>query len=1234
MIGEKRITVEQNKKNFIIEYFTKICFLVSLCTFTNSNLFAQVKAYDDIVSLLHNSSVTFDVLANDNLGKCDRSNIIVSPKNFILSNGKLEQNVDKTFTYTHTGKNSCIDRVEYTIKCENSTRTAVIHLIVLKPLSLNYVASSKARVTVGMHSLKDIEYYWYSEPKGGNPLSSRPSNDRIIVKNSLDSEFIYIEARYKKHIVLPRYQISISKSNDSGKNDFGKENPTGCILDGQLLFREDFGGNNKTDPRVCKEKLPEEITDYEFRSTDKLNPNQYALVKTVNNDYGEHGWQQKFSDHTYPNDTTRGYMFLVDASTDPGKFYEAKITGLCDNINNLYFSAWIANVIPINNPIATDDPILRFEILDAQKRVLSTYITPVIPRDSSRNLKWRNYGFAFDPHGYDELTLKIYNNNVGNSGNDFALDDIEVHFCVPSINMGKDKSDTVCFNSSYTFKATYNDDGTFASSGKKLVYRWEYNSMNDTTAWTALTGDIFGSAVLNVEYTINKVNMTHKGYYRLLVANDYTINKTNCRAKSDPIYLDIKTIEANNDVAIASFNRSRNIDVLANDDLTCCPDLSQLKINIVPGSGLRHGSLVINPDKTFAYTPNNNVTGTDSVDYTIEYLSLVKKARVHIVIPKPLSEYNIACPQAKITIGMHSIPGVQYYWYDTLVGGNMLLPNPVDELIVTKNDSAVQSWYIEAKYKDKISPRYKITLLKSDNCGESEPTGCVVDGQLLFYENFGGNNVLDPRISTTGLPDKTTDYTFKATDQIQPNEYALVKYISSNNSWHQKFSDHTHPADTSRGYMFLMNANKNPAGKFYETKITGLCGSFNKLYFSAWVANVIPASNSVKNDPVLKFELSDKDNNVISTYITPAIQRDGEGKVKWKNYGFTFNPKGYNTLTLRIYNNSNGDSGNDFAIDDIEIRLCVPFVTTENKSLDSVCVGSPFVFKASYSDDDSIFTASGKKLAYRWEYSADKSNWSVIGKDTVVASKTITSNWKIDYITKEGKGYYRFIVGNLETLNNSMCRVVSRTIYVDVIKGYKAPDIRVMISPVPSQKIVYLTRFVNTMDVQSVKWDNSGSFSGFIDDETGALDAEKFIHKGIYTYKYTLTSKCGSSSAKAYVYVYPSKNKRHINTNRTVFICSDSEFNQYVQLNRILGVYDDGQWSYPNDVDGVIANNVKVSSAKYGGSRIFNAQKAYAQAGTSYNVAGKLYAKKFKFKYISINGHTVEFTIVVGKSDS
>jgi hypothetical protein len=88
-----------------------------------------------------------------------------------------------------------------------------------------------------------------------------------------------------------------------------------------------------------------------------------------------------------------------------------------------------------------------------------------------------------------------------------------------------------------------------------------------------------------------------------------------------------------------------------------------------------------------------------------------------------------------------------------------------------------------------------------------------------------------------------------------------------------------------------------------------------------------------------------------------------------------------------------------------------------------------------------------------------------------------------------------------------------------------------------------------------------------------------------------------------------------------------------VNLNQILGVESNGIWDFPDDVNGVVALSVTPSSAKFGSSMIFNAQKAYADGEIwgGYEVAGNPKKQAFKFQYITAKGTVFDFTIVVGE---
>ncbi|MDR1593462.1 MAG: hypothetical protein LBS43_03110, partial [Prevotellaceae bacterium] len=583
------------------------------------------KTANDTIALLYNTSVSFNAVV-DGMLNCNTNDITLNIMDGV-KHGALTEN-NKIYTYTPTRNWYGIDSVKYSVTCNPQSvgsYDATVYFIVSKPKSMYNVACPDATIVIGMNKIQDVQYYWYNAPTGGNPSPPTAIDSLILTKNSSDIETRYVEARYKG-FKSSRYEISVHKSENCGDI-----NPTGCIVDGQVLFSEDFGGNNENDPRISLTKLPENATKYTFLSgDDKIKADQYALVKYVDNGYTP--WHQKFSDHTHFNDMTKGYMFLVDASDNAGKFYETTITGLCGNINKMYFSAWVANEIKKdwNSSIIPDDPVLKFELSDNDGNIIGTYVTSKVPRDNTDAIKWRNYGFTFDPKGQSSLTLRIYNNTGGWNGNDFALDDIEIRVCFPPITVENKLFDTTFVGKSYDFKAAYIDDGTFTTLDNQLAAQWEYSANNIDWNLVAGTTKIESATAIGSTYTINSAALSDKGYYRFVVSNPSTINNKNCRVVSKSIALAVEDSNIVADTIALLYNTEVTFDALANDVYPCS---SNVVVNIVPNSGLTMGSMTKNSDNTFTYTPHTNQYGIDNVEYSIQCPSgNIKTAKIYFII--------------------------------------------------------------------------------------------------------------------------------------------------------------------------------------------------------------------------------------------------------------------------------------------------------------------------------------------------------------------------------------------------------------------------------------------------------------------------------------------------------------------------------------------------------------------------------------------------------------------------
>lgn len=143
---------------------------------------------------------------------------------------------------------------------------------------------------------------------------------------------------------------------------------------------------------------------------------------TITNDMGR--WNGLFSSWLPLEDNSpdpNGYFMVVNASFDPGLFYEQTITGLCEN--TLYeFSADIVNIIRSGTPNHID-PNVSF-LLDGVE-IISTGNVP-------KTNQWETFGFTFTTApGQTELTLALRNNAPGGIGNDLGLDNITFRACGP-----------------------------------------------------------------------------------------------------------------------------------------------------------------------------------------------------------------------------------------------------------------------------------------------------------------------------------------------------------------------------------------------------------------------------------------------------------------------------------------------------------------------------------------------------------------------------------------------------------------------------------------------------------------------------------------------------------------------------------------------------------------------------------------------------------------------------------
>lgn len=279
---------------------------------------------------------------------------------------------------------------------------------------------------------------------------------------------------------------------------------------GDPIKNETFGSGTST----FGSSLSNGITNYTYVSGTPED-GQYTIAKTISG--LNVGWIPSIVNHT-PNDPN-GYMMVVNASNNPGIFYQTTITDLCPN-TTYEFSAWIINILKNTGR----KPNVRFAIENNGVEILQ-----FSTNDIQENTGWIKYAQTFTtPNALGIITLKMTNQNLGGNGNDLALDDITFSACgpmlVPSIVGNASTSAQMCEGNSAAFHFKTDVTPGVYSNPK---YQWQVNTGNGFT-------DVLNEQT--TEITVSFTNAVKGVYqYRLLVGDGNNINSPNCRIAGSPL---------------------------------------------------------------------------------------------------------------------------------------------------------------------------------------------------------------------------------------------------------------------------------------------------------------------------------------------------------------------------------------------------------------------------------------------------------------------------------------------------------------------------------------------------------------------------------------------------------------------------------------------------------------------------------------------------------------------------
>ncbi|CAF3030153.1 unnamed protein product [Rotaria sp. Silwood2] len=166
--------------------------------------------------------------------------------------------------------------------------------------------------------------------------------------------------------------------------------------------------------------------------------------------------------------------------------------------------------------------------------------------------------------------------------------------------------------------------------------------------------------------------------------------------------------------------------------------------------------------------------------------------------------------------------------------------------------------------------------------------------------------------------DFTTTYTQEFSGIVPDGSFGFVNSVPDNyDAWHAGAHDHTGDAG---GYMLLVNANYQP-DQFYNSTVTGLIVG-SHYQFSVWVANLVnSAYNLLEPDVLFQVRSPSAGNALLAQVDSGSIPE--YNNMTWTQYGLSFVAP-TTSVVLLIISNAPGGNGNDLALDDIQLRGCVP----------------------------------------------------------------------------------------------------------------------------------------------------------------------------------------------------------------------------------------------------------------------------------------------------------------------
>lgn len=257
---------------------------------------------------------------------------------------------------------------------------------------------------------------------------------------------------------------------------------------------------------------------------------------------------------------------------------------------------------------------------------------------------------------------------------------------------------------------------------------------------------------------------------------------------------------------------------------------------------------------------------------------------------------------------------------------------------------------------------------------------------LLLSEDFGVGVGSIPSPDTRGYAyEDQTSSTANGGDtnlNINDFQYSVTnEIVAPFGAWISP-NDHTNPLSSDGRYLVINVGTPSPGQIIYTKPINDIIPN-RPLRISLYIFNLVVSTSGIL-DPDLTIEIVDSSGTVVQSIRTGDIAKN-TGPDDWVLFSTDFNPGANTSLDFVIRTEKIGNSGNDLAIDDIEIfqipEVCELSVTTPvtveaGRIFGSTLQGSTNVSCNGLTDGTITFSVENFDAVAGFEYSEDGgTNW-------------------------------------------------------------------------------------------------------------------------------------------------------------------------------------------------------------------------------------------------------------------